>query len=191
MPDYRKMAEDLFLAPARGWLSQAPKAPPSMGLLGDIHNAIDPVNVFSGYGGLLAMALPPGATAPKLSGMRAPKKLYRGIVEGYQGDGSSGLGTFHLGKGLYSSRSKDFAKMYATKGKVQTLTPDEAWPSNPLVLRGQGGAQGLFLDYVFRTTKFKNAREFNKAYPDPADFVRERGFDGVVVGDEVVRYPKK
>jgi hypothetical protein len=52
---------DLTLAPARAYMAEAPKAPLSMGLLGDIHNAIDPVNAFGGYGGLAAMALPPGA----------------------------------------------------------------------------------------------------------------------------------
>lgn len=64
MPDYRKMAEELFLAPARAYMAQSPQAP--QGLLGDVHRAIDPVNMFGGYGGLLAMGLPVGAK-PSLS----------------------------------------------------------------------------------------------------------------------------
>jgi hypothetical protein len=55
------LLEQMFTAPYRAMEAQAPKAPSSMGVLGDIHNAIDPVQAMGGYGGLLAMALPPGA----------------------------------------------------------------------------------------------------------------------------------
>jgi hypothetical protein len=70
--NYSQMANSLMrgagnalLAPARGYMQQAPQAPNSLGLLGQIHNAIDPVQAFGGYGGLLAMALPPGGVGMK------------------------------------------------------------------------------------------------------------------------------
>lgn len=68
MTDYNslwKAMQEGFLAPARAYMAQSPKGPP--GLLGDIHRAIDPVNAFGGYGGLLAMAVPPGAGSPEFS----------------------------------------------------------------------------------------------------------------------------
>ncbi len=123
--------------------------------------------------------------------LRPPKKLYRGIVEGQQESGAQGLGTAHLGRGLYSSPSKSFAKMYATHGRVDEVPVEHGWPKNPLVLRGAGGAESLLLDHVFRNTNFRNAREFNAAYPDRAKFLREHGYDGVVAGDEVVRFPEE
>lgn len=73
MPDYKKMVEELFLAPAKAYSAQSPTANFGGGLLGNFltkaHQAIDPVNSLGGYGGLLAMALPPGAG--KISGMKS------------------------------------------------------------------------------------------------------------------------
>ena len=68
--DYQKMLDWLTM-PAQAYMAQSPKAPPSMGLLGQIHNAIDPVGLLGGYGGLAAMALPFGT--PKM-GMNLPKR---------------------------------------------------------------------------------------------------------------------
>lgn len=34
----------------------------------------------------------------------------------------------------------------------------------------------------------KNMREFNAKYADPGEFVRSLGYDGVIAGDEVVKY---
>jgi hypothetical protein len=66
MADYNKMWEqlqgilgDIALAPARGMMAQPPE-PQGMGILGEIHKAIDPVRAFGGYGNMAAMALPPG-----------------------------------------------------------------------------------------------------------------------------------
>lgn len=74
--DYRKMVEELFLAPARGWVAQSPEAPMQRlknegGLLGELAYSLDPVSAFGGYGGLAAMALPPGASG------RLPTKVMR------------------------------------------------------------------------------------------------------------------
>lgn len=120
--------------------------------------------------------------------VKPPKKLWRGTVTGQQEDGAEGLGTFMLGKGLYSSPDKNFAAMYGTPQEVRIT---DAWPRNPLVLKGQASGPDLFRDYVMRNSGFRNMREFNKAYPDPADWVRSLGHDGVIAGGEVVKYPEQ
>lgn len=119
--------------------------------------------------------------------VKPPKKLWRGVVTGEQADGSEGLGTFMLGRGLYSSPDKKFAAMY---GKPQEVSIEDGWPRNPLVLRGQATGPDLFRDYVMKNSDFRNMREFNAAYPNPADWVRSLGYDGVIAGDEVVKYPE-
>lgn len=120
--------------------------------------------------------------------VRPPKKLYRGVAKGVQQSGAEGIGTYMLGKGLYSSPSKRFAKMY---GEVIEVSADEYFPRNPLVLDQPSGysAPDVFRDWLFDVHGFKNLREFNAKYPDPGDFVRSLGYDGVVIGDEIVRYP--
>src|SRR3990167_8851162 len=63
-PSLLKALERVALAPARGYLAQSPQADFGGGWLGNAltqaHKNIDPVNAMGGYGGLLAMALPPG-----------------------------------------------------------------------------------------------------------------------------------
>ena len=114
--------------------------------------------------------------------VKPPKRLFRGV-----GEGGSTTGTYALGKGLYTSRDKSFAAMY---GEVSEVSPDDAWPRNPLVLNQvAGGAPGAFADWALKTSGLKNMREFNKLYADPGEFVRSLGYDGVIAGDEVVRYP--
>lgn len=142
-------------------------------------------------GGALTVQKPGSATLGS-GPIKPPKVLYRGVVEGAQDSGAKGLGTSHLGKGLYSSSDKSFAKKYASKGEILEFSPEDAFPSNPLVLNGAGGAGNLLMDHVFKNSNFKNAREFNKAYPDVGDWVREQGYDGVVVnkGEEIVKYPR-
>ena len=113
--------------------------------------------------------------------VKPPKRLYRGV-----GDGGSTTGTYALGKGLYTSPDKSFAKMY---GDVSEISPDEAWPRNPLVLNQvAGGAPGAFADWALKASGMKNMREFNAKYADPGEFVRSLGYDGVIAGDEVVKY---
>lgn len=121
--------------------------------------------------------------------VKPPKKLWRGVVEGQQESGQAGLGTAMLGRGLYSSPDRSFAKMYATGGKLVEVPIEAGWPRNPLVLNGAGGGPSLLTDWIFRTTDYKSMRDFNKDWPDPSEFVKSRGYDGVIAGDEVVRYP--
>jgi hypothetical protein len=64
MTDYNAMLRQLFTAPARG-MTAAPQTGQLPGLLGRIHDAIDPVQAMGGYGNLAAMALPPGAPKVK------------------------------------------------------------------------------------------------------------------------------
>ncbi|NTU49312.1 MAG: transglycosylase SLT domain-containing protein [Desulfobulbaceae bacterium] len=116
-----------------------------------------------------------------------PKKLYRGVAYGIQENGDAGRGIGSLGKGLYSSPSKAFAKKFGT---VEELSPDKAFPDNPLVLRVPPGssAQSAFSDWIIRDQGFKNIREFGRKYSDPGEYVRSLGYDGVVAGDEIVKY---
>src|SRR5262245_18718314 len=55
--------QDILTAPARAMVAQ-PRKRNIPGILGRIHEAIDPVQAFAGYGGMLAMALHPGRVAP-------------------------------------------------------------------------------------------------------------------------------
>jgi hypothetical protein len=118
--------------------------------------------------------------------VKPPKKLYRGVAEGLQEDGSSGSGIYSMGKGLYSSPDKSFAKKY---GKVIEISIADGWPVNPLVLYNvAGGAPAALNDWMLKESGEKNIREFNKKWSDPGDFIRSKGYDGVVAGNEVVKY---
>ena len=140
-------------------------------------------------------AMRDGLGKAKVTEVREPeaKKTYwRGV-----GLGGKGLGTYSLGKGLYSSPSKEFAKRYATDrhsgkiiGTLKKLTADEALPKNPLIIpgHGRGDATGLFNEWALEKSGLPNIREFNKQHPDPGAFVRSFGYDGVIIGDEIVRY---
>ena len=103
-PRLLQLLEKAALAPARGYLAQSPQADFGGGRLGNAltqaHKAIDPVNAMGGYGGLLAMALPPGGAAAKVSGMKSYPLAPRGE---WWGDG-----TFE-----------------ATGGKMVKMSPDE------------------------------------------------------------------
>jgi len=114
---------------------------------------------------------------------RPPRVLYRGVSET-----GEGTGLYSLGKGLYSSPSRAFASQYGTR--VIEVPPEEGWPKNPLVLRNTaGGASDALTDWLLEKSGAKNIREFNRRWADPGEFVRSLGYDGVVAGDQVVRYP--
>ena len=117
--------------------------------------------------------------------VKPPKKLFRGVAKGLQEDGSEGFGTFNLGRGLYSTFTKSFAKKY---GDVVELNPIEAFPKNPLVIPASGDAKGAFADWLLKESGEKRISDFNKKYPDPSEFVKAKGYDGVIVGDEIVKY---
>jgi hypothetical protein len=114
--------------------------------------------------------------------VKPPKRLYRGTKEG------KGTGIYSMGQGIYSTPDKNFAKMY---GEVEELNPEDVYPRNPLVLQAYGGAPQALIDWILKNSEYKNIREFNKEYPDPGIFVREKGYDGILAGDEVVYYPEK
>ena len=120
--------------------------------------------------------------APKFK-VKPPKKLYRGVSES-----GVGAGVYSLGKGMYSTNSKKFASKFG--GQVVEVSVEDYFPRDPLVLTNlSGGAQGAFTDWLLRESGLRNIREFNAKYPDAGEFVREKGYDGVLAGDEVVRYP--
>ncbi len=116
--DYNALANFIF-KPAEWYNAQAPKAPPSMGIMGDIHNAIDPVQAFGGYGGLTAMALPPGK-APSglpvlrragaevgedLTALSRQGHVYRGMTK-TEFDATVGSGNGIKSRGDYSHSSE-------------------------------------------------------------------------------------
>lgn len=145
----------------------------------------DPMSLTPTNGLLSLAALVPGIP-------RTPKKLYRGV-----GAGGKSLGVGQLGKGLYSSTSKDFARQYATDPKTKKMTgslmeldPAQAFPSNPLVLPGygRGGANGIFSEWLLEQSGEKNIRDFAAKWPDPGEFVKSKGYDGVWIGEEIVKY---
>ena len=78
MTDYWGMLKSLALAPANAMMAQPPKANLGGGLMEKLHNAIDPVQAFGGYGNMMAMALPMGriqsARHPGLNILRNPKR---------------------------------------------------------------------------------------------------------------------
>ncbi|MFZ2950947.1 MAG: LPD38 domain-containing protein [Desulfuromonadaceae bacterium] len=114
--------------------------------------------------------------------VKPPKKLYRGAAEG-----TTGTGAYSMGKGLYSTPDKSFAAKY---GQVSEVSVEDYWPSRPLVIRNAaGGAPQALTDWLLKESGERNIREFNKKYPDPGEFIASRGYDGVIAGDEVVRYP--
>jgi hypothetical protein len=130
----------------------------------------------------LQTTIPGGGLLGMVKKVKPPKVLYRGTGK----DGST-YGTYMLGKGLYSSPDKSFAAKYGDK--IETLSPEDAFPKNPLVIeRSAGGAPSVFMDWALEKSGLKNAREFNKKYPDPGEFVKSLGYDGVVIGDEIVKY---
>lgn len=130
--------------------------------------------------------------------VKPPKRLYRGLT--VNADDSIGMGDHFLGKGLYSSPSKEHAQRYAmNRGAdlrltpnhaIQELSPEEAFPRNPLVLSGSNDAGAVFNDWMMKQTGLR-ASEISRRWPDPSEYVRSLGYDGVVIGDEVVRYPPK
>ena len=140
--------------------------------------------------------LKPPLTGPEMAmegvniaGIAPPKHLYRGVAKGLQESGADGLGTFMLGKGIYSSPSKKFAQKY---GEVTEVSVNDVFPRNPLVLNVRPGASApdAFRDWLMQDKGFKSLRDFYAQYSDPGDYVRSLGYDGVFIGDEVVKYDK-
>jgi len=110
-----------------------------------------------------------------------PKVLYRGIMK----DGK-GAGTYSLGKGLYSSPDKKWLSEKFEFDDIIKLTPEEAYPKNPLIIDTK---KQSFEDWLLKESGEKSIRDFNKKYTRE-DFVSSKGYDGVVAGNEVVKYPK-
>lgn len=112
--------------------------------------------------------------------VKPPKVLYRGTNKTGEFRGAT------LGKGLYTTKDKKFASKF---GSIEEISPQDAWPRNPLVLpNAYSGAADALNDWVIQNTEYKNIRDFNKKYSDPSVFLKEKGYDGVIAGDEVVYY---
>lgn len=110
--------------------------------------------------------------------VKPPKKLYRGVMAS-----GEGAGVASLGKGLYSTPRKAFLKGFKYDNIVE-LNPEDAFPRNPLVLRSAND----FVDWLLLHSGHKNMRTFGAEYKDPGEFVKLKGYDGVIAGEEVVKY---
>lgn len=118
--------------------------------------------------------------------VKPPKKLYRGLAS-ETSQRAGGAAWASLGRGLYSTPDKKFAKQY---GEVVELTPEEAWPRSPFTVdSAAGGADNAVWNAIRERGLFNGRRsEFDAQYPFLEDFLVPLGYDGVVAGDEVVRY---
>lgn len=112
--------------------------------------------------------------------IKPPGKLYRGVM-----DSGDGAGTYSLGKGLYTSPDKNWLSGgLFSFDEIKEIPAIVAFPRNPLQLRDPS----QFSDWALRESGERNIRRFNEKYPDPGEFVKERGFDGIVTPTEIVRY---
>ncbi|MDD5551260.1 MAG: hypothetical protein PHS34_08375, partial [Candidatus Omnitrophica bacterium] len=106
-------------------------------------------------------------------------KLYRGITKNGQG-----VGTYSLGKGIYSSPDKKWLTKEFNFDKIIELSTEEAYPKNPLIIDAK---KESFTDWLLRESGENNIRSFNKKY-NVNEFVMSKGYDGVVNGNEIVKY---
>lgn len=119
---------------------------------------------------------------------KAPKKLYRGEASAEdRAKRAGGAAWSVLGKGLYTTRDKKFAAKF---GNVVEVSPDEAWPTRPLVIENAaGGADAAVWNWIREQGLFTGRRaEFEAKHPDLGEFIQSLGYDGIAVGDEVVKY---
>jgi len=98
--------------------------------------------------------------------------LYRGISP------ESGAKSYRQGKGLYVTADPKIAAGY---GKVFRY-PMSAKPKNPLKLRSEDDWDGWIIDQYVNKLGMRNVREFSEKYPDPGEYVRSLGYDGVQIG---------
>lgn len=134
MPDYRKMVEDLLLAPAKAYSAQSPQANFGGGWLGQAltaaHRAIDPVNALGGYGAVGAMALPPG-----MKSVGAGKTLYHGRQTPLETARPTGPGGY-IGPGYYFSESPAVASEFANQGTMFNGARSEGGRVYPMKVQG-------------------------------------------------------
>jgi DNA repair protein RadC len=97
---------------------------------------------------------------------------YRGVSN------RTGFNNYIYGKGIYSTKSKKFASKY---GKVIGIVG--GIPKNPLVINSNID----FNDWLIKESGEKNIRDFNKKYKID-EFVKSKGYDGVIDGDVIVKY---
>lgn len=115
-------------------------------------------------------------------GIKRPAKLYRGTM-----DSGKGAGTASFGKGLYSSTDGKWLRNSFKFDNVVEIDPRTSYPSFPLKFDGVN-PEGQFTDWLLAQSGQKNMRDFNKMHPDLAAFVKSHGYDGAVVGREIVKY---
>jgi hypothetical protein len=116
---------------------------------------------------------------------KPPKKLYRWLTEDKSQRTELWFAT--LGKGLYTTMDKSFAKKF---GNVIELDPTYSYPRNPLVIeRPWQPASSAMRDWLLEKTGLKRISEFHTKYwEDYSVFMKSLWYDGAVIWDEVVKY---
>lgn len=131
MTDYWGLLSNAFTAPARGMTAMPPKANLGGGLLEMLHNKLDPVQAFGGYGALAAMALPPGVR-PKVGasfeslGSDLGTLYHAGKSKVVQVDPAKlqSRDSGFYGKGFYTATDPKFTKGYGSKVSKFELPKD-------------------------------------------------------------------
>jgi hypothetical protein len=177
------LLESAFTAPYRAMEAQAPQAPQSMGLIGRIHNAIDPVQAMGGYGGLLAMALPPGKPVkmdmPLFHG--SPTLKSGPAFEAGRSAAAPRTDPGYLGRAMYFTPQEWIAKHYAKPAKGGVGAGN--------VVRGRA-KEGKFLDVTYDENYIQNLNNtaeklgIKERFGDPGwsdafgNAARKEGYDG-------------
>jgi len=99
------------------------------------------------------------------------KVLWRGVND------DTGERHHVQGKGLYLTADKEYAKRY---GQLVAY-PLTAKPKNPLFVRSLQDWEGWLCYQFVKVLGMKNIREFYEKYPDPGEYVRSLGYDGVQI----------
>ena len=183
--DYGSLSEFL-LGPARAYAARPPQTQ-SLGLLGDIHNAIDPAQAFGGYGGLLAMAVPPGSA--KLPGMATsrPRTFWRGETPGNSQRIKTGNDSWD--SHLFAADNKDAASLYGKQLTRLDASPDAKilyeGTKDFVTVAGRWRKGENLLDYASRAAEaakragydalwFKRQGDVGTAIFNPEKFVKTR-----------------
>jgi hypothetical protein len=120
--------------------------------------------------------------------VKPPKKLYRGEASVADREKRvAGAAWATLGRGLYTTTDRSFAKQF---GNVVEVDVNLAWPRNPFVVpNAAGGAANAVWNEIRQQGLFTGRKsEFEEKHQNLDEFLSNLGYDGVIAGDEIVRY---
>lgn len=110
--------------------------------------------------------------------------VYRGISE------TTGKRSASEGRGIYTTADIEEAARY---GDVVRMPPTTV-PTNPLGFADYPEFQNWIAHVAFEVLGYRNIREFNRDFPDPAKLVMQLGYNGAMFGKgrgaSFVQYPQ-